>query len=257
MRKTVAIAVLLGGAAGLYAQGTIELSDYNGNADWNITIWSPQLASPTQETQGNSAYDNPSGSTVYTGTPLGGSATGSGPTAYENGNLWSLAIYAAPGVNNTAGLTAAETTGQPIAVSLFQTSGGTGPLNAGTWGAASAGVWALDVYSTALTTLPAGFTGSATFQLAAWYNGGVAPTLANADAGVASSSVYGWSSIETIAALGGTGSPAADAGTLGNRNQLEDGAITSFSLETATVPEPKTIALGVIGAPAFLFRRRK
>ena len=95
----------------------------------------------------------------------------------------------------------------------------------------------------------------ATFRLAAWHNGGVAPTPANADAGVASSSVYGWSSIETIAALGGTGSPAAAPGTLGNARQLKEGAITSFGL--ATTPEPRTIALGVIGASVLVFFRRK
>jgi hypothetical protein len=259
MKKSITILALLAGATGLYAQGSIELSDY-GNGSFTMDVFSPQLATPTVEQQGMSSVDSPSGSTVYTGTPLGGASGGAtSPLNFANGALWSLAIYAAPGVGNTAGLTLAETTGQPVVLTGFQTSGGTGMANAGVLGTDSAGVYSYGLNGSGITALP-GFSGGGTFQMLAWYNGGVQPTLATADAQYAvqlAAGVSGASTIESITTLGGNGSPAAQAGSFDNNAPGQrTGLITSFSLVTA-VPEPSTIALGVIGASTFLFRRRK
>jgi hypothetical protein len=240
MKKSITILALLAGAVGAYAQGTLTFGDY-GNG-FTIDVFSPQLLTPGVSTHGNSPYDAPVGATVYTGVGLGGSATGTGPTAYGNGALWTVALYAAPGVNNSTGLAAAELAGTPIVTSLFQTSGGTGVLNTGTAGADSAGVWALNFESIAPTVFP-GFTGGATLQLEAWYNGGASKLT------YAASPTSGSSIIGEIAALGGTGSPPATT------PNLAASGITSFSL--TTTPEPSTIALGVIGASTFLFRRRK
>jgi len=245
MKKSITILTLLAGAAGAYAQGKIVLADYVP-ATWCIDIFAPQGLGLTQTT-GNSQYDNPVGATAYTGVALGGSATGTGPAAYGNGNLWTLAIYAAPGINNAAGIAAAELAGTPVATSLFQTSGGTGAANTGTAGNDSAGVWALNAGSSTATTL-AGYTGGATIQLEAWYNGGAANLT------YLLSPVKGSSAMESIAALGGTGSPPAVTPNLGSFVP-GDGQIVSFSL--IGVPEPSTIALGVIGASTLLFRRRK
>jgi hypothetical protein len=254
MKKSITILSLLAGATGVYAQGTIVLGDYvPGTEAFGITIWSPDTAVPTVQQYGNTANDLNVGSKTYTGTPLGGGSTGTGSTAYGNGALWTLAVYAAPGVNNTAGLLAAEATGTPFFTSQFLTAGGTGAANAGTAGSDTAGAWAKNYGSTTATAL-ANFTGGATVQLEAWYNGGVA-NPANFETQFATSPVSGVSQIESIGALGGTGSPPAVTPTLVNFVQ-GDGQITSFSLAT-TVPEPSTIALGVIGASTLLFRRRK
>ena len=232
----------MAGAAGAYAQGTMTFGDY-GNG-FTIDVFSQQLLGPASQTHGNSLFDNPVGPTVYTGVGLGGSATGTGPTAYGNGALWTIALYAAPGVNNIYGLAAAEIANTPIVTSLFQTSGGTGAANTGTFGNDSAGVWALNLNSNAKTVFP-GFTGGATLQLEACYNGGAANLT------YAASPVEGSSVIGEIAALGGTGSPPVPTPNLGASG------ITSFIVVGGDeIPEPSTIVLGVVGASAFLFRRR-
>jgi hypothetical protein len=249
MKKTLTIIALLAGATGVYAQGTVELGDYvGGGAPFGITIWSPQLATPTVETQGQWANDLNAGATVYTGVPLGGAATGSGPTAYGNGSLWTLAVFAAPGVGNAAGVTAAEAAGTPVFTSLFFTSGGVGSANAGTQGNDTAGAWVKNYQVPTASTL-ALFPGGATFQLAAWYNGS---GLTLAEAEVTPQIPWGLSTEGSIASLGNNGSPPATVTTLGGASP----AITSFSLQEV-VPEPSTIALGVMGASALLFRRRK
>jgi len=259
MKKSITLITLLAGAVGVYAQGTLTWADYIGN--FGITVYSPQN-NPTVQQTGNTSYDlstvSPAGdtqgaATVYQGVPLGGGNTGTGPTAYGNGALWTIALYGAPGVNNTAGLLANEAAGIAIATGLFNTSGGTGVANAGVNGNDSAGAWVAPTTAIAL----AGYTGGATLQLAAWYNGGGTLTYALA---AAAGDPVGLSPMESIGALGGTGSPPAVNPNLGQSLVAGDGVITSFSLTTPpviTTPEPSTIALGVIGASALLFRRRK
>jgi len=264
MKKSITILALLAGATGLYAQGTIALTDYGFG--FGMSVWSPQTI-VSQELQGNTVNDNPSGSvgiggnsTTYQGVPIGGGSGGATSSAnYGNGALFTVGIYAAPGVGNTAGLLAAETTGQPVAVSSFLTSGGTGVVNDQNAGNDTSGMYALNYNANTLSTLN-GYSGGATFQMLAWYNGGVASTLANADAQyalAAATTEAGSSTIESIATLGGNGAPAAQPGTFDNNaSGQRTGLITSFSL-VETLPEPSTIALGVLGASSFLFRRRK
>lgn len=249
MKKSITLITLLAGAVGAYAQGTLIVGDYGNN--FTIDVFAPQVATPGTEVTGQSSVDQPVGTTVYTGVPLGGSATGSGPSAYGNGANYTVALFAAPGVNNTAGLAASEAGGVANAIftSLFQTSGGTGLGNAGAAGNDSAGLWALNLSSGAKTSFPSGYTGGATLQLEAWYSGS-GNTYAQ---DVAQGLPAGISIVGEITALGGTGSPPATTPTLGASG------ITSFSLTSTagSTPEPSTIALGVIGASAFLFRRRK
>jgi len=254
MKKTLTIIALLAGATGVYAQGTVELGDYVPGANpgpFGVTIWSPQVATPTVETQGQAALDLVPGSTVYTGQPLGGAATGSGPTAYGNGSLWTLAIFAAPGVGNAAGITAAEAAGTPVFTSLFFTSGGVGAGNAGTQGNDTAGAWVNNYANPVASTLPAGFGGGATFQLAAWYSGSGASFAVASVQG--SGDPWGVSAEGSIGTLGNNGSPPAAVQDLAAATGID-----SFSLvRNASIPEPSTIALGVMGASALLFRRRK
>jgi len=248
MKKTIVILSLLAGATGGFAQ-SISLGDYTGGQyPFGITVWSPQNNAQVQQ-MGQSAVDLVSGSTVYQGVPIGGAATGSGPTAYGNGNAFTLAIYAAPGVGNAAGVAAAEAGNTPVFTSLFESTGGTGVGNAGTQGSDLAGAWSKN-YGVATTTTLAGYTGPATFQLAAWYSGG-GMTLLLAEA--ANGIPYGLSAEGSVAELAGLGTPASTPVSLGAASP----AITSFSLIENTTPEPSTIALGVLGASALLFRRRK
>jgi len=253
MKKTLAVLTLLAGAVSGYSQGQVYIGDYF-NSDYQITIWSPQVATPGTELTGNSPAtfgpgpvnggDIPAGTqTGYTGTPLGGSATGAtSPTDYANGNLWSVALYAAPysGTLATAPLPASDLVAGTTA-NLYTVAGNIGLYN-----------------STTTATIPGVAGGSAAqLEIKAWYNGnGAYPTY---EAAAAASPVVptGYSTIgaETLVALPGT---PADLPAPGESQTLA-GGITSFSLTgaTSTVPEPSTIALGIMGASAFLMRLRR
>jgi len=249
----------MAGAVGAYAQGSVVWSDYvggsTGSSAFTILVWGPNPASPSVQQIGDSSTDAPAGSTVYGGSPLGGSTTGSGVTAYGNGNAWTIALYSSISSSTAVALTTAD----EVASSTFENSGGTGKGNileapGGTTmgGPGYAGAWSLNFGSSAATILPgtSGAGGSgAQVQLAAWYSGGGVTSYATA---VADGLPAGASEVGTLSALGGSfmGGPNATAPDLGGIG------ITSFSL-TTSVPEPSTIALGVIGASAFLMRLRR
>jgi hypothetical protein len=244
----------MAGAVGAYAQGSIVWSDYvggsTGSTAFTITIWSPNPASPTMQQIGNTATDAPGGGTVYGGVPLGGSTTGTGSTAYGNGNAWTIALYASTSASTAVVLTTAD----EVASSTFENMGGTGKANilespSLGGGPGYAGAWSLNFGSSAATLLPgttAGSAGGSQLQLAAWYSGGGVTSYATA---FSEGLPAGASEVGILNGLGG-GSPPATAPDLGGLG------ITSFSLAT-TVPEPSTIALGVIGASAFLMRLRR
>jgi len=233
MKKTLPIVVsLLAGALGVYAQGQIEWDDYAPNAGlpkgsdgFEITVWQPQ--GPTGQVFGNGAADVPAGTTTYTGVPIGGTAAGSGSTGYANGNNYSIALYYGVG----ASVAEANLTQVPGAVATFSTA------FAGSW-LSSGGV---DV------TVPGVASGTVgTFALAAWYNGGGTVTFAQASL-TGSGDPYGMSNPANITLAG----PPSVPSTLN--------PITSFSLNLnpTTTPEPSTIALGLVGASAFLMRLRR
>jgi len=235
MKKSLTLVVaLLAGAASVHAQGQIEWDDYAphngipaGSDGFEITVWQPQ-GSGTAQVFGNGPSDVPAGTTSYTGVPIGGGSTGTGPTGYGNGNNYSIALYAGVG----ADVPASSLTAVPGASTTFSTQYGGSWLSAG----------GVDV------TVPGVAYGSTgTFALAAWYNGG--GTITYAQASVAGSGdPYGMSNPVNITLAG----PPSVPSTLN--------PITSFSLlanSATTTPEPSTIALGVIGASAFLMRLRR
>jgi hypothetical protein len=257
MKKTLVITALAAGVASGYSQGTVNFFDRQ--ADVTIHIYAPQVASPGVETTGNAnsavgvtadIYDNngvdanignaglnTGGTTVYTGGAIGNTAAAN-PTAaglynYNNGSDYTVELYAAPGIN--ANVTALVPVSQYV--STIYTS-------------ATLGGAFKSVTVNSDPGMP--FSGAnATIALVAWYNGGVSPTglsQAALTAQYAGSPVKGMSLLDNLASLGGTGTPPAATPDLQG--------LQSFSLATAT-PEPSTIALGVIGASAFLFRRRK
>jgi len=230
MKKSFPILVtLLAGAVGAYAQGQIEWDDYAPKVPsdgFEITVWSPNTANPTVQTFGDGPGDVPAGTTTYPNSvPIGGSATGSGPTGYGNGNNYSIALYAAAGASQPS----SSLTLVPGAQTTFSTQYG------GSW----------DSLGGVFVTVPGVAYGSVgTFQLAAWYNGGGTITLAQAEV-PGSGDPWGLSQPANITLAG----PPAVPSTLN--------PITSFSLQVSTIPEPSTIALGVIGASAFLMRLRR
>jgi len=266
MKKTLIAASLIVGALSAYSQGTVFFLDRQ--SDVTIHVFAPQLATPSVETTGDQGlasgastggvtsdlYDNNTsdgnyggtsvtqtgtaatittgGSTVYTGGAIGntlaGFATPAGSFNYNNGNDYTVELYAAPG-NNVA-LSALSAVSQYV--STMVTSSTTG----GTW---------KTITVSSDPGIPNTPSGLATVALYAWYNGGTGLTLAQAQA---ANDPWGASPTDNLGSLGGVGGPPA--ATTGDLIGLE-----SFSL--VTTPEPSTIALGVIGASAFLFRRRK
>lgn len=236
---------LLAGATGLYAQGTVQFATYLAN--WNIAVWSPQVATPTVETQGNTSSDIPAGSATYTGVPLGGAGASAGTdsSSYGNGNDYSISLYAASGTGQTLNL--ADGSPDLLITSHFATTGGTGAANVVNGpDSGLAGSW-IGNSSVTIPNSATGTAGAATVQLAVWYNEG--GTIASYSDALADGLPTGLSSVASITGLGGANAsgPPSTASTLGS--------ITSFSL--VTTPEPSTIALGVIGACSFLLRRRK
>jgi hypothetical protein len=261
MKKLVTTIVLLAGAASVYSQGQVNYTDYNPGATtgFNIHIWSPQLATPTVETTGNSttpfstsggaaglAGDAPTGSSNpgYTGQMIGGSGTsGSATLDYTSGDSFNVELYAAAGtVANFTSLT-------PIPGTLGTLADGNfGPSYAGMYFPSGSGLVTLNGTGGTPTVLGGA---SVTLGLAAWFNGGGTYTTLAAAQGAGQP--WGTSTVGTENAGGGTGNPPFLPG-LGNPTTTS-GGITSFSL--TGVPEPSTIALGIVGASAFLMRLRR
>ena len=255
MKKISTLIALMAGAIGAYAQGLIVWSDYagSGSTEFSIDVWSPQPYSGLEQI-GNSATDaSPnSGTTVYLGTPLGGGTTGSGFTAYGNGNAWTIALYA----STSASIPVSLATLDEVASSTFFTTGGTGAANkledpASGGGQGYAGAWSLGFGGGGVTTLPgteSGTAGSAQVQLAVWYSGGGATSYA---AAVYSGMPTGTSEVGILHGLGG----ANASGPPSTPPDLAGLGITSFSI--SYIPEPSTMALVAIGASAFLICLRR
>ena len=218
---------LLAGAALVYSQGFIGLSDYG--ASFTIQVFSSQGAASTtpvsfggysgMEVMGqspNTSLNNPGTTSYAAGTALG--------TGY------SVELLAGPANSAFAGLTP---TGPII------TTGYSGNQTSGLGG----------FWQSGANAQIAGVAGgaSATVALAAWNNeGGTVNSLAAAQS---AGDPWGVSASGQSAGLG-----AGGGGTPPNL----PASITSFSLiNTGTVPEPSTIALGIMGASAFLMRLRR
>jgi len=221
MKKTLILGAVLAGAVGAYAQGTVNFADEIGG--FTMHIYGPQASGLV--VSGNAANDVPAGSVVYdAGSAVGGSATGTG---LGNGLNVSVELYALTGA------------GEPLS-SLQPISQYSG--HAGTK-AAAAGPFIGNAITGTDPGIPNTTGGVATVALAAWFNGG--GTYTSLAAAEAAGQPYGESAPATVTGLGGTGSPPATPPAIG---------VQSFSL--SSTPEPSSIALGIMGASAFLLRRR-
>jgi hypothetical protein len=193
--------------------------------------------------QGTVEFGNYANTTPYTyvslssggtKTLLGGSAANTGNFAADTGSGadWTVALY-----GNAAGSTPVQ----------LDTSGGTpvtATMEVNDASDTVAGTW----FSTAIGVVPGTTLAgqSVTLQVYAWYNNG--GTINNYAAAQAANVPTGFSSTVT----GTTGGPNSS----GPSSTPSSYAFPNFSV-SATTPEPSTIALGVMGASAFLMRLRK
>jgi len=231
MKKIVVIAgVVLGGALGAHAQGVVWNNRYPaGNTVWHV--YSPQANNVAQQGNISTAYatatpngDLPAGTTSYNGTLLGGTATGTGATAYANGNNYSIELYGAPGSGDAAS-------------SLTPVSGSLETFNSSNTKLAGF----FNAPATDPVVSGSAYGGTVSLQARAWYSG----------AGQ-------YSTYEAALAAGvPTGVGNEVTATLGANPTSFDPVPTFTSFSLTSVPEPSTIALGIMGACGFLFRRRK
>jgi hypothetical protein len=222
MKKSLTgVVALLAGAFVAHSQGTVAFGNY------------------TSFTPGNYIY-------VSLGTTkLGGTATGPAATAANyasetaNGDDWSVALYGAAGSGDAASALAPLDTSLAAPV-VSDLADGTSDGLVGTW------------YSGAVGVVPSttGAGAPATVQVYAWYNEG--GTVTSYAAAKTAGLPIGFSATGNVT-LGGpqTGLPPAFPAAL----PTGLGNITLST--TSVVPEPSTIALGIMGASAFLLRLRK
>jgi len=229
MKKTLILAASLAGALGAYAQGTVNFGEVPGTID--VLIYAPTPGTPNVQVTGNSSVDTPAGTVTYGGAPLGGNSTSTGSAGYGNGNNFTAELYGAGG-------TTATSFSQLSPLTQYSSTFSVRPLGAGTFLASS--------FSGTDPGIPNSSGGSAVLSLAAWYNPN--NTIATVAAAQTAGVPYGWSPLFTLGSLGNLGSPPSTPPNLVG--------LQSFSL-IAPVPEPGTIALGIMGAAAFLARRRK
>jgi len=180
-------------------------------------VYNPESGNTGAILNGNTSTGVPAGSTVYTG----GTVSGNGVSAQLYGNVQGTAEGSL------------QAMGSPV---FFRTGGAAGFVTTSSTGA-SGSPGAVVVPNTAES-------GSATLQLRAWNN--VGGTVNSFESAFASpTGIWGKSTLFTVSGLGGA--VVTPPNLVG---------LTSFNIHT-TVPEPSTIALAVMGASAFLIRRRK
>jgi hypothetical protein len=243
MKKTLTAITLLAGAVAGYSQGTVAVADY-GESSFIIHIYAPQTSAPTGNvTTAVMTYGGHTSGTEYMGNVSNDKPTASaGNAVYNTGSALSGTAYDLQllGANNTGdALSALSTLGTPT---TFYTS------------TTLAGTFKGSVSTPIPGSVPGPATDSppgtgATVALAAWATTGPDGTASTLAAAQADGYAWGISALGNVFATGGNSSPPTSAPFLPT-------SIESFSI-AVSAPEPSTIALGVIGASALLFRRRK
>jgi hypothetical protein len=245
MKKTLTMITLLAGAVSGYSQGEILFSAYG---TLKQAVYNTQASSAYSVTYGGFTVMETVGSSPTTLTTAESPA---GTTAYTAGSALSGSGFSAELLVGPGGLaTAGATNASGVGLTAY---GGSASATAIPYGFFTGNARHLGFISAAATfTLPnqTYFAGGSTVSvaIAAWNtDGGVYPTFASAVAGTGQTGdAWGISPVVQMAGL-----PVAPAGGETIPTTLE-----SFSLGSS-VPEPSTIALGVMGASALLFRRRK
>lgn len=233
MKKTLVTVALLAGAVSGYSQGAVSMTDYGSSYLYHV--YGVQPAAPT----GNVTTDVVTYG-GYTTTEYQGNVSSDKPTSAQNTGVYSTGT-ALSGTAFDAQLLGLTGTGDSLSSLLPLGS----VFNFTTAGLLNASGKAVTIPNSQPGSAAQGGTG-ATIALAAWAANGVDGAATSLSAAQADGYAWGISDVVSIAALGGSSSPPTTNPTIG---------ITSFSL--GSVPEPSTIALGVMGASALLFRRRK
>ena len=249
MKKTLTLTTLslLAGAVGVYAQGTVNWTDYDAYT-FSITVFGvdPHL-SFIIENYGNTGNGNdiPSGSAGFTQGSWAANNYGGAPLA---GPTYSIGLYLD---TIRAYLLTDITSGTPVATYNGFLTG----TYAGNW--TDAGVLTAttsSVLTAAGTSLVPVSTGNFLYVgLAAWQNTGASGAVSTYAQAVNDGYARGYEVSTGTLELGNSGSPPATTPNLAGIG------LTDFSLagEVLPVPEPSSIALGVIGASAFLMRLRR
>jgi hypothetical protein len=286
MKKIALVGLVTLCSVGAYAQGTVTFLAQSFPQGIDAQVFSPDLTNPTTEYQGDTALENQAagnGSTgvTYSGVPIGGASyTGAAPASigktsvyYAYGNLFTAELYALSTTTSTV-IPINTTLASLSPVTQYQSTFATGPTPYGSGffdeanpASPDPGIPGTGFIGTVTRTRtgPAYLGNNAAAAVVAWYNGGGQfTTLAAAQAAQVP---WGQSSIFEITGLTEPASvmtqdnnnvaTAAQPGPTYLGNTIDYSTyLQSFSLITP-VPEPSTIALGVMGACAFLARRRK
>jgi hypothetical protein len=220
MKKTLITALLMGIAAGAFAQGTVTFANNNGNSVlgplFRANMFLPETGDSTVSKTGQTGgTDNPVGTQTYTGAFL--------TTGYR------AQLYAFNGASQAEGALLAAP-----AIQSFRSGGAAGLINSQT--ATLVGV-PLDA-------------AVATIQFRVWDNtSGLYPDWASAEPAWLNGTIAaGKSALLNINSIGGTLNAPPVLASLQSFNAYTIGA----------VPEPSTFVLAGLGAAGLLiFRRRK
>jgi hypothetical protein len=228
MKKSLTgMVALLAGAFVAHSQGTVSFGNYLNSSYSYVSLKS---GSKTTDIGGAT-----------------GASTGSAAGDVGLGNQWTVQLYGAAGSGDASSalLPLLQQDGiTPVTAAMAQ---GTASTLANPDGVA--GTWA----STEIGVVPGAAGGAAaTLQVYAWYNDG--GTITSYSAAKAANVPIGFSSTANLASLGGT---PAGGGASSPPAFLPTGTAGLGSFSVTGVPEPSTIALGVMGASAFLLRLRK
>jgi len=237
MNKTVITSLLSVGALAAYAQGTLNFTDYDYGTI--IThIWINSNPNGSLVLSGNTAADTPAGTQTYTGfVKLGGSGVNTGPNGLVgNGLNFTAQLEALGGATTAVPLSSLHPVTQYTAT--FSTT------------AARAGTWTPPVISNDPGIPGAGgIAPTADIAVACWYNaGGTITTLAAAQA----SGNGIWGESPEVVAFSLTAPSSITSKPQGFNNDQDT---VSFSI--SGIPEPSTIALGLMAAGVFFARSRK
>lgn len=227
MKKTCTAVTLLAGVISGYSQGSVSLNDYKG-----VQVLNVQPTAPENSTAYTVTYGGYTSGTEYYGNGGNSELPQPGLTGWAQnsalGTGYSVQLLAAPG----GGIPVADLSPTGPVISTWYSAAGGNP-NSG-----DNGFW-----NTSSTAPVDPNDGLVTVAIAAWYNnGGTVNTLAAAQAGGES---WGISQTENLPI---PPLPPSAVSFLGS------GIIESFSLGANSVPEPSSLALGLLGGAALFFR---
>jgi hypothetical protein len=232
MKKGIIFTASLLVTAGAFAQGTVNVNNFQSGS-LRAPVYGPELGNSQTQIKGQGpAPSIPAGATVYTGQLL----AGTGFTV----SIWGIgsASYTGPGSL------------QLMATTTFRTGTGAGLLNTAGF---PAGNFIIPVAQAPADGTIATAGSKVTLQLRAWQTIGNDPNnaavnnWANALAMQASNPAGSSDAFSPPPDVGGAGQPPAGPPIFTG--------LTSFNIYT--VPEPSLIALGALGLGALLLRRRK